>query len=1546
MPEVKMQFKGDNLVPEGDDLTDSYTLGRQVAHEYYSSATQTYIDAASAAAQVEAEAQKEEVDEFRKEQSKKQTEGKAAESSFAGMMVESLAGRGGAAGTTSKGPMFGKVAAEGGGGGWGEENAPAAMQGAADKVQAELGGMEDPMVDPAMAGASGAGAAFKMSMAMGLKLVPSVARALTAGVVSAGTDYPIGAGADAVGATSPALALPFALTVGLLSGAGIEPIIERGILKAAKAAGTKINPAQLAEQVQMMKGVLANETGSVNIGGMKTPKGPGDINTQKEPQSPQGGQTIRVFHGTSAPEFEVFNTDKGAFFSESKDFAASYQKLRQSQVVAGLKSRGKQRIIEADITLNKPLDLSEYGSNEKIFSSQDHYLGNQEKAAEKMRSILGNPSDENVLNAIKTAEGEKFKEGVFNLYEKNPVVYALMEIFGLSKTAAYNFGGSNAQMLVSGHGFEIKKGQELFTENLNPKVKKFLESLGFDGIVFNDSSVGNLVSQKEGKAYAAFSPEQIKIVKGNKTTPNQSTPPGKAGDTVSASQQPAAVGKNVSRESIRVAIKKRGTRGDNLLNAEDLYEDLISKNAEVDSTGMVTLYHRTTPESAEKIVKSGLMTGKEDRLFFGTSPTGQIEGYGEAVVKVQVPIEKLELNDVFTNEAHVTLKGSKANLKAEIWNKPQQIDDLTKRAVIEEINAEVGNRPLDEALKLLKDQRGATSMLPGAGPLDPVPVKGGSKKSGIPKPPDMVAKGDEFTANKNPDITQERAGNIRLWGADLEPKFMGEIESPEDIMRVISGTHEAFAGEAEAARRGVRSWDDTAAEAKKYGIEDLLGRRLGQALNAEQVDNARTMLVSSADTLRGMATVIKSGQANDLQKADFMRAFNVHYAIQMQLAGAAAEAGRALNIFRRVAQADAISVGKVKDFLAATSLDKRVGPEALADAISSMDSPAQVAAFVKQAKNASTWDMFVEAWINGLLSGPVTHAVNVASNMLTSLWVIPERLLAAGISRIHGGEIRMGEAAAQSFGLIQGFKDGLKLAGQALKTGEGAFDASSKIEGAARRNITAENVRNLPVIKKMAPNALDEGGMAARAVDLLGEGVRLPGRFLGAEDDFFKAIGYRMELQALAYRKGVAEGLSGDDLSKRIKEIVSNPQEMAPEAHLAAVTAAKYQTYTNDLEAGGRGIQTAANKIPGLKLIIPFIRTPANILKFAVERTVLAPMMKNVRADMAAGGARRDMALAKISMGSMTMATVGALAAAGHITGGGPSDTALRSHMMNQGWQPYSLKVGDKYYAYGRLEPIGLILGLAADAVDIMGEAEDMDASELAAVISVAAAKNVTSKTWLRGLSDVVAALEDPDRYGEKYLQRFAGSAVPSVVAQVERTMNPEMSEVRSYVDALKARTPGFSKDLPTRRNLWGEKITFNGALGPDIISPIFTSSVKDSPIDAELVKLKAPVRMPQRKQTFEGVPLNLTPQEYEEFIVRMNDVKLEDTNKTLKKSLNELVTKDKDYKSAEDEIKVKIIKGYIEEAVSKAKMEMLESDSNLRALVDEGHRQAEAAAQ
>jgi hypothetical protein len=575
--------------------------------------------------------------------------------------------------------------------------------------------------------------------------------------------------------------------------------------------------------------------------------------------------------------------------------------------------------------------------------------------------------------------------------------------------------------------------------------------------------------------------------------------------------------------------------------------------------------------------------------------------------------------------------------------------------------------------------------------------------------------------------------------------------------------------------------------------------------------------------------------------------------------------------------------------------------------------------------------MFLEAWINGLLSGPQTHAVNTLSNSLTAIWQIPERALASAISKtLQDNSIGSGEALKQMFGLIQGGKEGLKIFAKSfrkvatLKPVE-SIDTLGKIEARKYNAITANNLKELPIINKIAPNALEEGGVAARFADYLGEAVRTPGKLLIAEDDFFKSVGYRMELNARAYRRAtLEEGLKGKTASVRMNEIINNPQELAPDIHLAAVDAARYQTFTKPLGEGGKAVQTFLNNHPMGRVIIPFVRTPTNILKFAGERTPLAWVSKSVRNEISAGGARRDLALAKMSVGSMGMGVVASMTMEGMITGNGPSEPGMRQLKYDLGWKPYSVKVGDKYYAYNRLEPIGMLFGIAADFTEIAGGMTESERDHLATAIVAAVSQNITSKTWLRGLSEAISAVEDPQRYGAKWFENLAGTVVPTGVAQIERVVSPEMSAIYSAMDSIKSRIPGYSDNLPPRRNMWAEVIAPEGGLGPDIISPIYTSTVKDSPISQELLDLKTPLRMPKETQIIDGTAVALEPKEYDRFLVLMNEIPLSSTGKKLKDSLNNLVTKDVGYRETKDpELKEMRIRQLMTEARLLAKEQL-----------------------
>ena len=883
----------------------------------------------------------------------------------------------------------------------------------------------------------------------------------------------------------------------------------------------------------------------------------------------------------------------------------------------------------------------------------------------------------------------------------------------------------------------------------------------------------------------------------------------------------------------------------------------------------------------------------------------------------------------------------------------------TLGGVVERLNQMVQDTPVADIMRILKNEKGEMTIRPGAEP--PAPASAKTSVSGVPKPPDMEQAAGEFTANRNPNITtayagEKSGGNLRIWDEDLNPKFLSDIESPDDIMRVITGTQDVFAAQKEAAARGVRTWADTEQAANQYGLQDLLGRRVGQASNAEQVENGRRLLVTSAEGLKGMADVIRGGNATDLQKMEFMRAFNVHYAIQMQMSGIAAEAGRALNIFRKTAQSDTLKFGQIQDFLAAS---QRTGitPEKLADRISMFENPGQVTAFVRQGQRATTIDMWNEAWINGMLWMPSTHLANITSNAVVAAMAVPERLTGAFISKIPGigsGELQSREALALSYGAFEGMKDGLKVAAKTFRTGK-STDLTTKMDTARPAAITAENVQNLPLINKLSPDAFTEGNKLATAVDFLGEAVRTPGRGLSAEDDFFKAIGYRMELRSRAWRKAVIdEGRTGADAGNRIAEILSDPQTHAPDVHLAAVDFARYQTFTSALKSKIAGA-LAASRNPLVKAIAPFVSTPYNVMLYSLERTPLAPLSSRWREEFSAGGARRDLALGQMTFGSMVAGTATWMAMNGQITGNGPSDPALRQAWLRAGNKPLTFTMGNWQVDLSRLEPISTLFGYGADLATLTGLTEDNLAPEeehLAAAIAMTFAKNSTNKTFVEGVSSAIEAMDDPDRYMQQFLQNWAGSTVPSPLKYIERAMSPEKEAIEGMADAIWSKIPWLSEDMPKKRDLWGKTLTLAmdknetpAQLFYRINSPIqITRKPERNPIDEEFLALKQAPGMPKKTQLFEGVPYKMDANEYEEFQLRMNAVKLSD-GLTLKPSLDRLVqSRDyQDVKKRSESQAYLMISSKIEEAKERAKFEMLQENPDMRRIIDRFHQLQQA---
>ncbi len=682
--------------------------------------------------------------------------------------------------------------------------------------------------------------------------------------------------------------------------------------------------------------------------------------------------------------------------------------------------------------------------------------------------------------------------------------------------------------------------------------------------------------------------------------------------------------------------------------------------------------------------------------------------------------------------------------------------------------------------------------------------------------------GDPYDVTPDPAAKEELANIASNINLDY-------IAAPDDIKKVISDVSEQsahFIG----ARRGKISNQQTRELAADLGmsVADLTKRQHGQAFNAENIFAARVLLVKSATRLRALAA--KARQTEKMADlAEFQKAFTRHVAIQEQVAGLAAEAGRALQQFKIMAgdnfykgAKDLIETARSKNPDDPFGKRNKFGRDAvlnLADMVDALGDPSQINRFSRDAFKVTIGSMIREAWINALLSGPRTHVTNILSNALTALWQVPETAIAATIGALHGGEkVQFAETSARLVGLIEGAQEGLRAGATAFKTGEPS-DLGSKLE--------SHRYAAIP-------------GIA-------GQIIRIPSRGLLAEDEVFKAVNYRAELNAQATRIALSEGRRGRSLAERIDELRSYPtQAMKTEAHKAAL----YNTFQNELGPIGKAIMRMRDTIPGAWIVLPFIKTPANIVKYAAERSPFGLLMKEVRANLDGknGNVARDTQAARLFLGSSIGITVAMMAAGGLISGGGPDDPDEKKLLQAKGWQAYSLKIGDTWYSYQRLDPFGFMMGVSADLIELGEAVGNADASKVGSMIVSSITNNLLDKTWLRGLGDLVQAVQDPGRYGEYYVRNLVGTLVPTGVAQVAQTNDPVLRDARSIVDVLKSRIPGMSQTLLPKRNIFGEEIKRGGALGPDLISPIFTSTEKKDKVIDEMVDLHFAPSMPQRE--------------------------------------------------------------------------------------------------
>lgn len=530
-----------------------------------------------------------------------------------------------------------------------------------------------------------------------------------------------------------------------------------------------------------------------------------------------------------------------------------------------------------------------------------------------------------------------------------------------------------------------------------------------------------------------------------------------------------------------------------------------------------------------------------------------------------------------------------------------------------------------------------------------------------------------------------------------------------------------------------------------------------------------------------------------------------------------------------------------------------------------------------------------EYWINAILSSPKTHAINMSSNAIMTL-ITPMEMIIGGSIRMNGSVIR--EGIDTYIGLYKYAMDSFRLLGHSVKENKNYLDETTKID--------------LPTKEAI-------GGVTGKI-------VRTPSRLLGAEDEFFKQINYRAKLYARAMqltRVKLGDGkIKKAEFAEEVETIFATGFEkgdvkFGKGTNDYALAYAQDNTFTRGLsdkikpQDGGKAfkrsslgsiVQDTTNSHPALKQILPFVRTPVNILRTTWERTPLLNLAQREYREKIFNGLPHEKAQAwgKMAVGSVLYTTAVGLAVGGKISGGGSRDYQIRKQQIDAGWRPYSYKNSDgEWISYERLDPWGMFLGLTADFAELRHFISDEDADKLAYSMKAlemqklfpdgmsseemsdeiletlnpdfdvpqylfqgiaSAGKNVVNKTYLKGISEILEAIQTGDTNNSrllKYTQNKLGSFVPNIMKKMLN--DPYYRELNGVMDGLKAGIPYFNETLEPKYDYKGEKSERTGTFLDNLANPFSTFKDEELLLEDEIARLNVRFPPPDSKMGGNG---------------------------------------------------------------------------------------------
>lgn len=508
----------------------------------------------------------------------------------------------------------------------------------------------------------------------------------------------------------------------------------------------------------------------------------------------------------------------------------------------------------------------------------------------------------------------------------------------------------------------------------------------------------------------------------------------------------------------------------------------------------------------------------------------------------------------------------------------------------------------------------------------------------------------------------------------------------------------------------------------------------------------------------------------------------------------------------------------------------------LADMVSKTNDPAVRARLARDSLRPRAEDYLFSAWYNwGLLSGSKTHAANIFSNTLNLFTDLAEHGIAAAFGQTkrfsgNGDRVMGREVAARVVGMIRAMSQ-----------------VGPNMKMAFREGAPLDQVNRMERPHVYGNSKL---GMLAE----------ISTRAMAAQDEFFRTVASMSELFGLGFRNAAKEGKTGKDLWTRAQELADNPTD---EMLKAADNAGKRLRFQDEPSAIGKAIEQLRSVKPDTgisgrvvkgasRLLVPFVRTPDSLIRTTIRRSPLGFWDRYNKADWKAGGARRDLVKARISIGMGLAAYAAVRALSGNLTGSGPVDPRRREQLEATGWRANSIRdASGRYVNLQGYEPLSTNLTAVATLVERhqSGELNDASYAKAMEVHILDLARTMNDNAWTKNLTDTLSML-DPRMGDSKTDNTAAGVASSLVTPAFVRQINQD------YLDPVKRDTrgdgslegriggriqsgiPGQSNKLPPSYDVYGREVHRADAYGPDALSRLNANPTDPDPVSHEVERL------------------------------------------------------------------------------------------------------------